>query len=272
MELLLLILFNVDMLEFLLMTWLPSPGNSLPQIIFCFFFCWSLILKPCPCRFVPPEKFDLALLALELEFVKKGTKTEQVTHFFYSSCDLWTCMYDGYYFSGWCCGPFNPTQEEVHVSGKKRFGLLLCMSLCLLSPNVWWFVYSEVMLPMSLKAWNRDAYEINQDLLKLCMLIYMQVFTVGQRVTFEFHGTNYILTVDRAVVEADWNQTNGIERGMICNDTYFVFEASNASGIKVCFHINSFGCLISWLWQCHQFKPDLWNLVYTDYEPTRGCY
>lgn len=29
-------------------------------------------------RFVPPEKFDLILLALELEFVKKGTKNEQV--------------------------------------------------------------------------------------------------------------------------------------------------------------------------------------------------
>lgn len=77
------------------------------------------------------------------------------------------------------------------------------------------------------------------------MHAYMQVFTVGQRVTFEFHGTNYILTVDQAVVEADWNKKNGIERGMICNDTYFVFEASNASGIKVCFLINSFGCLIT---------------------------
>lgn len=76
-------------------------------------------------------------------------------------------------------------------------------------------------------------------------MLYMQVFTVGQRVTFEFHGTNYILTVNRAVIEADGSQTNGIERGMIFNDTYFVFEASNASGIKVCFLINSFGCLIT---------------------------
>ncbi|KAM3701368.1 hypothetical protein ACJW31_05G167300 [Castanea mollissima] len=29
-------------------------------------------------RFIPPENFDLALLSLELEFVKKGTKSEQV--------------------------------------------------------------------------------------------------------------------------------------------------------------------------------------------------
>jgi hypothetical protein len=29
-------------------------------------------------RFVPPEDFNLALLSLELEFIKKGTKIEQV--------------------------------------------------------------------------------------------------------------------------------------------------------------------------------------------------
>uniref|UniRef100_A0A2N9EP13 Vesicle-fusing ATPase n=1 Tax=Fagus sylvatica TaxID=28930 RepID=A0A2N9EP13_FAGSY len=29
-------------------------------------------------RFIPPEYFDLALLSVELEFVKKGTKSEQV--------------------------------------------------------------------------------------------------------------------------------------------------------------------------------------------------
>lgn len=31
-----------------------------------------------PSRFVPPDDFNLALLTLELEFVKKGTKDEQV--------------------------------------------------------------------------------------------------------------------------------------------------------------------------------------------------
>ncbi|KAL4328793.1 hypothetical protein AHAS_Ahas13G0235600 [Arachis hypogaea] len=29
-------------------------------------------------RFVPPENFDLALLTFELEFIKKGTKSEQI--------------------------------------------------------------------------------------------------------------------------------------------------------------------------------------------------
>lgn len=62
----------------------------------------------------------------------------------------------------------------------------------------------------------------------------MQVLTVGQRVTFEYHGTNYIFTVNRAVTEGQ-DQFNGIERGIISNDTYFVFEASNATGIKVWF-------------------------------------
>ncbi|CAH8337600.1 unnamed protein product [Eruca vesicaria subsp. sativa] len=61
---------------------------------------------------------------------------------------------------------------------------------------------------------------------------YDMVLTVGQKATFEYHGTNYILTVNRADVEGQ-NQTNGIERGMLCQDTYIVFEASNASGIKI---------------------------------------
>ena len=41
---------------------------------------WFLKKKVCLvfCRFVPPENFELAMLTLELEFVKKGTKSEQV--------------------------------------------------------------------------------------------------------------------------------------------------------------------------------------------------
>lgn len=60
----------------------------------------------------------------------------------------------------------------------------------------------------------------------------IQVMTAGQRVTFEYHGTNYIFTVNQAVLEGQ-EKSNAIERGMISNDTYIVFEASNASGIKV---------------------------------------
>lgn len=59
----------------------------------------------------------------------------------------------------------------------------------------------------------------------------MQIMTAGQRASFEYHGTNYIFTVNQAVVEGQDN--SGVERGMISNDTYFVFETSNGSGIKV---------------------------------------
>ncbi|KFK28755.1 hypothetical protein AALP_AA7G042500 [Arabis alpina] len=105
-------------------------------------------------RFVPPENFDLTLLALELEFVRKGTtKNEEVDALLLS------------------------TQL------KKKF--------------------------------------INQ------------VLTVGQKATFEYHGTNYIFTVNRAVVTEGQDRFDGIERGMICKDTYFLFETSNANGIKI---------------------------------------
>ncbi|KAK0591765.1 hypothetical protein LWI29_007568 [Acer saccharum] len=103
-------------------------------------------------RFIPPENFNLALLTLELEFVKKGTKNEQV-----------------------------------------------------------------------------DAVLLANQLRKRFL---NQVMTVGQKVIFEYHGNNYIFTVNRASVE-DEEKSNALERGMISNDTYFVFEASNATGIKI---------------------------------------
>ncbi|KAF2297695.1 hypothetical protein GH714_002307 [Hevea brasiliensis] len=102
--------------------------------------------------FIPPDNFNLALLTLELEFVKKGTKNEQV--------------------------------DAILLANqlRKRF--------------------------------------INQ------------VMTTGQRVSFEYHGNNYIFTVNQAVVEGQ-EKSNDMERGMVSGDTYFIFESSNSSGIKV---------------------------------------
>lgn len=56
--------------------------------------------------------------------------------------------------------------------------------------------------------------------------------TTGQRVSFEFCGTNYIFTVNQAMLEGE-EDSKAMERGMISNDTYFIFEATPASGIKV---------------------------------------
>lgn len=79
-------------------------------------------------------------------------------------------------------------------------------------------------------AFRSSQNHIGPNLLNQCTLL--QVLTVGQKATFEYHGTNYILTVNRADVEGQ-DQSKGIERGMLSNDTYIVFEASNSSGIKV---------------------------------------
>ncbi|KAJ4845424.1 hypothetical protein Tsubulata_039749 [Turnera subulata] len=103
-------------------------------------------------RYVPPENSRLAVLRVELEFVKKGTKTEQIDAVLLA--------------------------EQI----KRRFA--------------------------------------------------NQVMTLGQRVTFEYHGTNYIYTVTEATVERG-EKSNEIERGIIADDTYIVFEAPNSSGIKV---------------------------------------
>lgn len=103
-------------------------------------------------RFIPPDDFNLALLTLELEFVKKSSRNEQL-----------------------------------------------------------------------------DAVVLAQQIRKR---FADQVMTVGQKVTFEFCGTNYIFTVSQASVEGA-ERSKALERGIITSDTYIVFEASSNSGIKI---------------------------------------
>jgi len=55
--------------------------------------------------------------------------------------------------------------------------------------------------------------------------------TVGQKITFEYRGNNFLFTVNQAGVEGQGKPD--IERGMLCTDTYIVFEAASGSGIKV---------------------------------------
>ncbi|ONK70090.1 uncharacterized protein A4U43_C05F30130 [Asparagus officinalis] len=105
-----------------------------------------------PFQFVPPENFDLAMLSVELEFVKKANRAEQI---------------------------------------------------------------DAVILAQQLRKRFAD-----------------QVMTVGQRVLFEFCGTNYIFTVNQAMVEGA-KKSKGLERGIITSDTYIVFGTIPNSGIKV---------------------------------------
>ncbi|XP_011628809.1 vesicle-fusing ATPase [Amborella trichopoda] len=103
-------------------------------------------------RFVPPEDFNLALLTVDLDFVKAKGKSEEI-----------------------------------------------------------------------------DAVQLSQQLRKRCLY---QVMTVGQRVLFEYHGTNYIFTVNQAVIEGQ-EESETFERGMISPETYIVFECSPNTGIKI---------------------------------------
>ncbi|XXG77398.1 hypothetical protein AAC387_Pa08g1560 [Persea americana] len=103
-------------------------------------------------RFILPDNFKLALLTLELEFVKAKGKNEQV-----------------------------------------------------------------------------DAALLAQQLRKRFI---DQVMTTGQRVSFEYLGTNFIFTVNQAEVEGV-EDSKTIQRGMVSTETYFVFETSPSSGIKI---------------------------------------
>lgn len=70
----------------------------------------------------------------------------------------------------------------------------------------------------------------------------LQVMTNGQRVPFEFCGTNYIFTVNQALLEGQESSTP-LDRGFMSSDTYVIFEAAPNSGIKV--SLNTFYIVVS---------------------------
>ncbi|KAL2892077.1 Vesicle-fusing ATPase [Bienertia sinuspersici] len=55
------------------------------------------------------------------------------------------------------------------------------------------------------------------------------VMTVGQKVTFEYLGNNFLFTVNQAVVEGQ--EKSESERGMLLADTYIIFEAAASSNL-----------------------------------------
>lgn len=60
-----------------------------------------------------------------------------------------------------------------------------------------------------------------------------QVFAKDQALTFEFEGTNFVLTVSSVLVVDAHGEQKSTTRGLLIPDTTFVFETSTSSGIKV---------------------------------------
>ncbi|KAL6999511.1 vesicle-fusing ATPase [Sarracenia purpurea var. burkii] len=190
----------------------PSPLSFVikaeDQLIVISMFLQLLMLY-CdnPFRFIPPDDFNLALLTLELEFVKKGTKDEQVS---------------------------DPPFLDAYSAPLKHFILaphsIGMPDLCLGINSL--LVDSSAIAPgksLNVFVWQVDAVLLAQQIRKRFI---NQVMTTGQRVTFEYHGNGYVFSVNQAVIEGQ-EKSNSIERGMISTETYIVFEASNSSGIKI---------------------------------------
>ncbi|KAF6155840.1 hypothetical protein GIB67_039171 [Kingdonia uniflora] len=75
-----------------------------------------------------------------------------------------------------------------------------------------------------------DAVLLTQQLQKKFL---NHVMTAGQTVSFEYHGSKYKFTVIQADLEKQETSNETLERGILSDETYIVFEASNASGIKI---------------------------------------
>ncbi|CAI5479711.1 unnamed protein product, partial [Closterium sp. Yama58-4] len=84
------------------------------------------------------------------------------------------------------------------------------------------------------RAEQLDAAELSKDVLKR---FAGQVLTVGQKISFEFHGTNFALTV----ILVEFPSPEGQEgarafastRGLLVKQTGIIYEAAAGSGIKV---------------------------------------
>uniref|UniRef100_A0A7S0S019 Vesicle-fusing ATPase n=2 Tax=Pyramimonas obovata TaxID=1411642 RepID=A0A7S0S019_9CHLO len=97
--------------------------------------------------------------------------------------------------------------------------------------------FASVMLTLELDFITRgkgkqeevDAATLSREMVKR---FSSQVFTVGQKVTFEYLGTNYMFNVTAVVVEGQL-ETDVTQRGMMLPSTTFMFETPANSGIKI---------------------------------------
>eukprot|EP00854_Cymbomonas_tetramitiformis_P009737 gene9737-11539_t len=78
------------------------------------------------------------------------------------------------------------------------------------------------------KAETVDAKLLAKELNKR---LSSQVFTVGQKATFEFQGTNYMFDVSSVVIEGQ-KETEVLRRGMLLPTSQLQFETPANSGIK----------------------------------------
>jgi hypothetical protein len=86
--------------------------------------------------------------------------------------------------------------------------------------------------PVPLTSLQIDAGEASKILQKR---LAGQVFTVGQRASFEFRGSNFVFTVTETVPVGaldDNKSTVSMTRGLLSPETTFFFESGNSS-IKV---------------------------------------
>ena len=58
------------------------------------------------------------------------------------------------------------------------------------------------------------------------------MFTVGQKATFEYFGTNYLLSINATVVEGQ-SESEVVKKGMLVSATSIVCETPGNSGIKI---------------------------------------
>lgn len=143
------------------------------------------------------------------------------------------CLMHYFGFSAGCRCACPTTPEEISGSGTAQLVTMISLSSALFN----WANFNVYAINKTqfVCYWIVDGCSCITVYLCAQTLIrwgYLQVMTSGQRVPFEFYGTNYVFTVNQALLEGQENSTP-LDRGFLSSDTYIIFEAAPNSGIKV---------------------------------------
>ncbi|KAL5989874.1 hypothetical protein ACLOJK_010769 [Asimina triloba] len=196
-------------------------------------------------RFVPPQNFKLALLTVELEFVKAKGKNEEdddvsidavrlaeqlkkryVNQF--SSLEYIICMQlfiNSFYLicpsdlrviNSYPKAYLNSSIDDKFLNSLSKdipgFGALL--RTCIVSNKL-------------LNSLSKDILGFGA-LSRMCIRL-KEVMKRGQRVSFEYCGVNYIFTVSQTAVENE----EGMNQGMVSTETYLIVNQRQATSSNI---------------------------------------
>eukprot|EP00887_Chlorella_sp_A99_P002765 scaffold6.g2765.t1 len=125
--------------------------------------------------------------------------------------------------------PFDPPQHSFHIVDFISKKLARGPDVELDAPELTAHLQARAGAPHCAGSRGRHGYDPPWALSRFGG----QVLTLGQELTFEFQGTNYLLRVNNIMVLDSKGEQLSVHQGQLIPDTGVVFEAKHGGGIKI---------------------------------------